>query len=206
MHHTKGDGKMRYDAEHKEKTRQRVLKEAAKAIRAEGPHRVGVAGVMAKAGLTHGGFYAHFASKDELIAEAIGKMFEDAGRRFAHESQGRGPAAALAAYIDFYLSAAHRDSPAVGCPLPSLSADLPRMTELARERFGRGVAGLIGKVADKLLAMDRLDADALASSTVAELVGALSLSRAVADPAQSDAILDNSRAALKARLGLEINA
>lgn len=196
---------MRYDAEHKEKTRQKVLKEAAKAIRAEGPHRVGVAAVMAKAGLTHGGFYAHFASKDELIAEAIGKMFEDAGRRFAHESEGRTPAQALAAYIDFYLSPAHRDAPAIGCPLPSLSADLPRMTDLARERFGRGVAGLIGKVEGKLQAMGRPEAEALASSAVTELVGAISLSRAVADPAQSDAILDNSRTALKQRLGLEIH-
>ena len=196
---------MRYDDEHKEKTRQKLLKEAAKAIRAEGPHRVGVAGVMAKAGLTHGGFYAHFASRDELIAEAIGKMFEDAGRRFTHESEGREPAQALAAYIDFYLSPAHRDAPATGCPLPSLSADLPRMTELARERFGRGVAGLTGKVADKLQLTGHSDANALAASTVAELVGALSLSRAVADPVQSDAILDNSRAALKVRLGLEMH-
>ena len=57
---------MRYDSEHKERTRARVLKEAAKAIRAEGPHRVGVAAMMAKAGLTHGGFYAHFVSKDDL--------------------------------------------------------------------------------------------------------------------------------------------
>jgi TetR/AcrR family transcriptional repressor of nem operon len=63
---------MRYDGDHKQKTRERVLKEAAKAIRAEGPHRIAVAGVMAKAGLTHGGFYAHFKSKDDLVEAASG--------------------------------------------------------------------------------------------------------------------------------------
>ena len=62
---------MRYDAEHKQQTRERVLKEAASAIRAEGPHQVAVAGVMARAGLTHGGFYAHFASKDDLARQAL---------------------------------------------------------------------------------------------------------------------------------------
>ena len=66
---------MRYDAEHKQRTRERVLKEAAKAIRRDGPHKVSVAAVMAKAGLTHGGFYAHFGSRDELIAEGVAQMF-----------------------------------------------------------------------------------------------------------------------------------
>lgn len=194
---------MRYDAEHKDKTRQRVLKEAARAIRAEGPHRVAVAGVMAKAGLTHGGFYAHFASKDELVAEAIGTMFEDAAKRFGREADGRDSAAALDAYIDFYLSTAHRDAPSTGCPLPSLSADLPRLAEPARQRFEQGVAALTGRIAGLLTARGQADAEALAGSVIAELVGALALSRAVADPVRSQSILDNSRAALKTRLGLE---
>src|SRR5689334_1915292 len=98
---------MRYDAEHKQKTHAKLLKAAAKAIRVEGPHRIGVAEVMAEAGLTHGGFYAHFASKDELVAAAIGQMFEEARARFAHETQDRTPAQALGAYIDFYLSPGH---------------------------------------------------------------------------------------------------
>ncbi len=79
---------MRYDSDHKQKTRDRVLKEAANAIRAEGPHRIAVAGVMAKAGLTHGGFYAHFTSKDELVAAAIDTMFGEAQSRFRRETAG----------------------------------------------------------------------------------------------------------------------
>src|SRR5262245_27757358 len=134
---------MRYDAEHKQKTRERVLKEAARAIRAAGPHKVGVAGVMAKAGLTHGGFYAHFASKDDLIAAAIGQMFDEGAAKFAQETEGLEPALALARYIDFYLSTAHRDARRTGCPLPFLSADLPRLARPAQERFAEGVAQLV---------------------------------------------------------------
>jgi len=194
---------MRYDAEHKERTRERVLKEAAKAIRAQGPHRIGVAQVMAKAGLTHGGFYAHFASKDELVAASIGQMFKDSAGRFAAETDADSPARGLARYIDFYLSARHRDSRGSGCPLPYLSADAPRLTVAAREAFAAGAAWLKARIADKLEALGVADTETQASSLLSELVGALSLARAEPDPSRSDAILANSRSALKTRFHLE---
>jgi len=194
---------MRYDSEHKEKTRQRVLKEAAKAIRAEGPHRIGVAAVMAKAGLTHGGFYAHFASKDDLVAAAIGRMFEEGRVRLEHETQGRTPAVGLCGYIDFYLSRAHRDTRAAGCPIPFLAADAPRLTKAARERFARGTAALGSAIAARLTEAGHEGAEAEASSVLAELVGALSLARAEPDPDRSAAILERSKTSLKHRLGLD---
>ncbi|MDB5671371.1 MAG: TetR family transcriptional regulator [Alphaproteobacteria bacterium] len=194
---------MRYDSEHKQKTRQRILDEAASAIRAEGPHRVGVAGVMKKAGLTHGGFYAHFASKEEMVAEAIGAMFEGPYSRFEKQVAGLAPAEGLAAYVDFYLSPRHRDARDRGCPLPALAGDLARMEPEARERFAAGAEGLRRAVAGLLHAMGREDSDALASSAIAEMVGAMSLARAVADGERSDAILRTSREALKRRLGLD---
>lgn len=194
---------MRYSAEHKQETRARVLKEAARAIRAEGPHRVGVAEVMAKAGLTHGGFYAHFKSKDDLVAAAVGEMFNDARIRLARETGDRPPAEGLIAYIDFYLSPRHRDARATGCPITALAADLARLEGRARDQYGQGVAGLAGRLAGLLKELGHQDAEALGRSMVAELVGALSLARAVADPNQSDLILATSRGALKRRLGLE---
>jgi len=198
---------MRYETDHKQKTKARVLKEAAKAIRVEGPHRIAVAGVMAKAGLTHGGFYAHFNSKDDLVAAAIDTMFTEARSRFGRETAPSGdPETAqdpLVRYIDFYLSAGHRDARTTGCPLPTLAADLPRLAPASRGRYGQGVADLTALIADALRAMGRQDAQALACSALAEMVGALSLARAVADPDQSDLILDASRTALKRRLGLE---
>jgi len=194
---------MRYEPDHKEQTRQKVLKAATRAIRAEGPHQMAVAKVMAKAGLTVGGFYAHFESKDDLIAAAIDEMFAEARSRVMLETEGRPPAEALAAYIDFYLSPGHRDARATGCPMPSLAADLPRLSAKARERFAAGVAGLRQRLAERLGQLGFADAEAQAASMVAELVGALSLARAEPDPAASDAILANSKAALKYRFSLE---
>jgi TetR/AcrR family transcriptional repressor of nem operon len=193
---------MRYDAEHKQKTRERVLKEAAKAIRAEGPHRIAVAGVMANAGLTHGGFYAHFKSKDDLVAAAIDEMFKEASMRFFNATEGFSPQDGMVRYINFYLSRDHRDARGTGCPVAALSADLPRMEVLTKTRYGQGVAGLTAKVEGQLLSLGHKDAAAIAASLVAELVGALSLARAVGDADQSDQILQASRRSVKQRLGL----
>src|SRR5690242_11201021 len=193
---------MRYDADHKQKTREKVLKAAAKAIRAHGPHRVGVADVMRDAGLTHGGFYAHFESKDDLVAAAIGQMFEQSRARFESEVKDYPAARALTAYVDFYLSQWHRDARASGCPIPALAADLPRLDRAARSRFAAGVAGLTRLVAERIAQLGHAQPEALARSVVAEMVGALSLARAEPDEQKSNAMLADSRELLKQRLGI----
>lgn len=204
---------MRYDTEHKQQTRIRVLQAAARAIRADGPHRVGVAAVMAEAGLTHGGFYAHFDSKDALIAAAIGQMFDEASQRVQRETADRSPAEGLAAYVDFYLSKKHRDARGLGCPMSALVSDLPRLDDAAREAFAGGMRRLTRTLGEKLAALDgahveqaRAAETAMAQrarSMIAELVGALSLSRIEPDAKRSDDILAASRVALKRRFGLE---
>jgi TetR/AcrR family transcriptional repressor of nem operon len=194
---------VRYSNEHKAETRRRVLKEAAQEIRAKGPDGVAVAGVMARAGLTHGGFYAHFESKDAMIADAIGTMFDDARGRSAAHAQTHDRRAALKAYVDFYLSPAHRDRRERGCPLPTLSGDLARSGEQQRERFGKGVEALTMRLAKALAGIGIADPHAEGSAMLAQMVGAVALSRAVADPAQSDAILTDAHALLVARYGLE---
>ena len=194
---------MRYDAEHKQKTRLRVLDEAAKAIREEGPHRLGVAGVMARAGLTHGGFYAHFPSKEAFVAEAIAHMFEGGPITMLRKVQDLPPREALEGFIDFYLSARHRDSRSGGCPLPYLAADAPRLADASRERYAQGANTLIRVITDRLRELGRPHAEDEASSMLSELVGAVTLARAEGDPDRSDAILERSRAHLKRRLGLE---
>ena len=195
---------MRYKAEHKVETRRRVLAEAARSIRTSGPDRVSVAEIMSGAGLTHGAFYAHFKSKDALVAGAIDEMFNDARRRLARSTADGSPAVGLARYIDFYLSTQHRDARGTGCPLPALSADLARLGPEARVRYGEGVDSLTRRLADTLALMGRGGAEAEAASVVAELVGAVALARAVSDPQQSDSILAASRTALRRRLNLEI--
>ena len=194
---------MRYDAEHKQRTREKVLQEAAKAIRAEGPHKIGVAEVMSRAGLTHGGFYAHFPSKDAFVDAAVEQMFKEARARIECSRQEAGsPSAALSDYLDFYLSPAHRDARTSGCPLPFLSADAPRLPNEIRGRYAEGVQRLIATIADLLSQMGEADPNERAGSAVAEMVGALALARAEPDTARSDSMLDRSRRAVKARLGL----
>lgn len=194
---------MRYDKAHKEKTRRRVLQAAAKAIRLEGPHRVGVAAVMAKAGLTHGGFYAHFESKDDLIASAIEQMFDELVERLERTVREQPPDKGLRAFIEHYLSIAHRDAVATGCPIPVLAPELRRIGRPARQRFSDGVTRITELVAAQLQALGRAEPETDASSMMAELVGALSLSRAESDPQRSEMILEGSRRALLSRLGLD---
>lgn len=192
---------MRYDAEHKQKTREKVLKAATREIRAVGAHRLGVAGVMAKAGLTHGGFYAHFQSKDDLIAAIIDRMFEAGRARLKGLPADLTPAQALDAYIDFYLSAAHRDASS-GCPIPLIAADLPRLARPVREHFAAGVATLTAHLAERLASLGRESAESEARSMLSEMVGSIALARAEPDPQRSDRILEASRSTLKARFGL----
>lgn len=199
---------MRYDAEHKARTRQTVMTVAKQAIRQHGLSSLGVAAVMKEAGLTHGGFYAHFPSRDALIDAAIHDMLEGAKARFLRITEGLSPVDALTAYLDMYLSREHRDSGSFLCPLPVLSADMaqlePRMREvyaLTADRLARLMQPMI-VAADPELEADPDAAMAIARSVVSEVVGGLSLARAIGPTEQSDAILAASRAALKRRLGL----
>ncbi|MBE1160729.1 TetR/AcrR family transcriptional regulator [Dyella acidiphila] len=193
---------MRYDSEQKQRTREKVLDVAAKAIRAEGPDRIGVAGVMAEAGLTHGGFYAHFKSKDELVAAAIERMFEDSRARVRRETEGRDAAQGLAAYIDFYLSKKHRDARESGCAMAALASDLPRLSDQTREIFATGTRRLAETLAAKLTELGHADAEAQGRLLVAELVGALSLARIDPSVTRSNALLADTKRLIKQRLGL----
>ena len=193
---------MRYDQNHKERTRARVLAQAAAAIRSKGIERVGVAEVMAGAGLTHGGFYAHFKSKDDLVAHAVAYMFDASYAWLLRHTEGRGPTDALSNYVDAYLAPSLRDDRAHGCPIAALAADLPNMPEAALARFADGTERLVAALAKLVKKLGAKNPEALAWSALAEMAGALTLSRAVSDAETSNAILRNSRAMVKSRLGL----
>ena len=193
---------MRYSSEHREQTRSKILKEAAGAIRARGPEGVGVAALMKQAGLTHGGFYAHFPSKDALVAEAIGLMFEEARGRFDRAMAESDPRAALSHYVGFYLSAGHRDARGRGCPVAALSGDMARLEPGARERFAKGAATLSGWLGEALGRLGVPDAPDAGRAMLSELVGALLLARTATDTGESDAILAASATAIRKRYQL----
>jgi TetR/AcrR family transcriptional repressor of nem operon len=191
---------MRYDADQKERTHRQILAEAANAIRAKGPDRVGVAEVMGKLGLTHGGFYAHFASKDDLVAQAITFMFDQGYANFLRRTEGLEPRKALQAYVDWYLSKAHRDAPSRECPLASVSADLPRLPEAARIRYADGVERLVAGLAKLLKKLGHENPESLAFSALSEMAGSLALARAMSDPQRSDWVLHSACKLVKSRI------
>lgn len=193
---------MRYSESHKAETRKKVVRAAAAAVRAKGPDGVGVAEIMAGAGLTHGGFYAHFPSKEALVAAAIEDAFGQSRRRFARMTEGMERSQALAAFIDGYVSTEHRNHPQRGCPISTLTNDLPRQGPLVRDAFDAGVANLIARVEAWLPEGEARARRGLASSMVAEMAGAVALARAVSDDAMAEDLLDASRARIKDRAGL----
>ena len=193
---------MRYGPEQSEKTKERVVKVAAAQMRKHGPDKVGVADVMSRAGLTHGGFYAHFASKDDLIAAAVERMFEEARARFREWTNDKTQPDALRAYINAYVSAVHRDSPQTGCAIAALSSDIHRQGKKARAAYDAGVARLVNSIAGLLPQGDEGRKRALAVSMLAEMTGAVAAARAVSDKMLSDEILASARRSLRARAGL----
>jgi TetR/AcrR family transcriptional regulator, transcriptional repressor for nem operon len=188
---------MRYDPDHKERTRGRLLKVAAEQIRLRGPEGVSVAGIMKRLGLTHGGFYAHFDSKDALLAAAVRAMFEDAARRRAKSC---GCVTSIEMYVDLYVSETHRDNPALGCPVPALMSESTRWPRAARQAFHDGVAQLAHEVA-AFVPPHTADREGAGMALLAQMAGAVALSRTVADRAASDLLLETAREALKQRYG-----
>jgi TetR/AcrR family transcriptional repressor of nem operon len=193
---------MRYHPDHKQQTRELVLAEAGKEIRKQGPHKISVASIMKRAGLTHGGFYAHFESKDAMLAAAIEQMFDGSRDRWVTATLDRSPEDGLATYVDWYLAPAHRDSRESGCTVAALASDLPRLSPACQKSYAEGSRRIISRMAAVLAALGRDEPEALAASVFAEMLGALSLARIETDARRSDAILVGSRRAVKRRLGL----
>ncbi len=193
---------MRYSSQHKQETRARVLKEAASAIRAKGPDGVAVTDIMARAGLTHGGFYAHFASKNELVGEAVATMFDEVRDRIAAVGDAKDATTSLRKVLAYYLSPEHRDDHAGGCPMPALSGDLTRATGPARTCFTQGVSDMAARITAGLKSIGTENAEREAYALQAQLVGAVSLARAVDSVTLSDAILRDTFAQIVDRFGL----
>jgi TetR/AcrR family transcriptional regulator, transcriptional repressor for nem operon len=193
---------MRYSGQHKQETRTRVLREAANAIRANGPDGVAVTDIMARAGLTHGGFYAHFATKNDLVADAVVTMFDEVGERIATIGGSGDARTSLRNVLAYYLSPEHRDDRAGGCPMPALSGELARASAPARRRFTEGVSAMVARIAAALQSIGIENADREAHALQAQLVGAVSLARAVDSAALADAILRDTLAQIVERLGL----
>lgn len=182
----------------KEATHRRIVEVAARAIRRGGYGGVGVADIMKEAGLTHGGFYAHFPSRDAMLAEAVEYAGEQVLQLYAERTkelceQGASPFRAL---VESYLSERHLDALENGCPIAALASDMPRQAPEVQAASRERVHIMFNVV--KRVLPDHVDSDqsAVIAST---LVGTLSLARALGAGPESKALLAHSRDALLAR-------
>ena len=178
----------------KEDTHERIVDIAARAIRRDGYAGVGVADVMKEAGLTHGGFYAHFESRDALLVEALeraGRQSSEAVTRAA-ESRAREGVSAFRSLVETYLADVHLASLERGCPVAALGSDMPRQSETVREASTARVKRLIAAVRATLPGAPRATASVVAGT----LVGSLQLARALGDNAEGRAMLSAVRKSL----------
>ncbi len=189
---------MRYPPTHKQATRSRIVAAASAAFRERGVEGTGVDEVMRRAGLTHGGFYAHFRDKSELVAEACAEAFDEAVVNL--ERIAAQPTAARRArlLIDSYLSTHHRDNRGSGCLVVAVGADMARLSTPARSGYARGFVRHIDRLCAALrLARDPDENRDRVTHLMSSLVGALIFARAMDDPARSDALLASSRRMLR---------
>lgn len=178
---------MRVSKQQAAENRERILTEAARLFRERGIAGVGVDALAEAAGMTHGSLYSQFGSKERLAAEAIRHALAGSAERLADRAN-------LDSFAEGYLSARHRDAPGGGCAIAALGGEMQRAGPGVREGFTAGLRRMAARVAEMMPGVpdDQRQAEALA--TVATLVGALVLARAVDDPALSDDILAAGRA------------
>ncbi len=180
-------------------THDRILDIAAARIRRHGIDGLAVAELMKEAGLTHGGFYRHFDSRQHLIAEAAQRALIQ-GSAWTIASAELGGQRGYTALIDGYLSTWHRDHPESGCGVAGVAADVARADGPARASYTRQVQECLAVLADLTANPDRQAAEREAVLTLSALVGAISMARAVDDPDLSQQLLSSAAAALKARI------
>jgi TetR/AcrR family transcriptional repressor of nem operon len=171
---------MGYSSEHKARTRERVVEAAARLFRRYGYNGVGIDDIMAAAGMTRGGFYAHFRSKQELFAAALGEESELARRLRRGEGDAERPSGSARALIEFYFGAADRALVTSLCPLVSLSVDVARGDAQASAAYTETLRDLVGEIARRIPAPAE-DARQRALAAVALCVGAAVLGHAVSD-------------------------
>ena len=188
----------------KETTHERIVEVAARALRRNGYAGVGVADVMKEAGLTHGGFYAHFESRDALLVEALDHASRESGEAVSRDAQQRAGKgiSGFRSLVETYLADRQLASPESGCPVAALACEMPRQSAAVRDASAARVQWLIAGVRNRLPWKHR----AAASLVAGTLVGSLQLARALGDNAEGRALLSGSRKALISRYDAEATA
>jgi TetR/AcrR family transcriptional regulator, transcriptional repressor for nem operon len=178
---------VRYGKQHKQATRQRIIQTAGRRLKRDGIDGSGIATLMADAGLTNGAFYAHFASKQELVATAVADQLRNQRESLGTLAPGR---AGVEQYVREYLSVQHRDNPDDGCPSAALLDEIGRCTQATKRAYTDGLLAMVDDIAARLAPHDPPSARTKTLSVFALMVGTLQLSRALADRQLADAVLE----------------
>jgi TetR/AcrR family transcriptional repressor of nem operon len=177
---------MRYEKGHKETTRRRILETASVRFRRDGIDGVGVADLMSEAGLTHGGFYSHFSSKEDLVRQAV----EEASLRSQERFNRRIEEGGLEAWIRNYMRSGHRDHPELGCVVAPLVSEIARHPKATRAAFTGILSEVLASIETHLSAVKSPARRRTAIAIFATVMGSIQLARAVSDSGLSEEILE----------------
>jgi TetR/AcrR family transcriptional repressor of nem operon len=187
---------MRYSKEHKLETHARIVKKASVRLREKGAHGVGVADLMKDAGLTHGGFYAHFDSREALVIEAFAYAMDRSTERWRQLAGQMAPGDRLSGIVEAYLSPQHRDNPGHGCAVPALGAEIARESPKTRKAFAAKLEQMVGMLTEQIGGISAKSARKQAIASLATMMGALVLARVAGSGEFSDEILAAGRDAV----------
>ncbi|MEU2777777.1 TetR family transcriptional regulator [Streptomyces sp. NPDC007162] len=176
----------RYGKEHKQATRQRIIEAAGRRFKRDGINGSGVAVLMSDAGLTNGAFYAHFASKDDLVVNAVAQQLRD----LAESLDAMAGDGGVEQLVRAYLSVEHRDHPAEGCPSAALLDEIGRCGQATKRAYTDGVVAIADDIAARLAPHDPASLRLAVLTAYAGMVGTLQLARALADEQLSQAVLE----------------
>ena len=184
---------MRYEPEHKKQTRDRIVRNAARKVRAEGLSGPGVASVMKASGLTVGGFYKHFRSKDELLAEAIAQGFSEFSEKVFADLQSVPPENRWKEVVRWYLSSEHCNRPETGCPVVTLAPEISRAKLSVRKRMAGVMKELTGRWAEFMPGATARQRERNFFIIFSTMAGAVATARLFTEPADRERVLTNAR-------------
>jgi TetR/AcrR family transcriptional repressor of nem operon len=184
---------MRYHPEHKALIHQQIVKDASRRVRAQGMSGAAVASVMQEAGLTHGGFYKHFKSKDELLLESLGEGFRQIADMLTQAAERSRPGTEWKTIVKFYLSPEHCDHAECGCPLAALAPELARLDKQMKPRILGELARYQSRLLPFMPGRRASDKERAFIAIFSTMLGAIGIARILPDPAARASVLLNAR-------------
>ena len=184
---------MRYPPQHKAEVHQQIVKDASRRIRAEGMSGAAVSAMMRNSGLTHGGFYKHFGSKDELLMESLSEAFREIADRLAQAGEQSKPQTAWKAIVKAYLSLEYCDHVEYGCPLTALAPELARTDKTTKPRIFEELKKYRSRMLPYMPGRRTADKERAFFSIFSTMVGAIEIARMLPEPVMRETVLASAR-------------